>query len=88
MLELASMKLLDLLHEGAALDMAGPQWPMSAQFALLMHLPSPVGCYIIASCGICIWLIGSSVYSVPASSSGPGCDYRSQEHCGLSVGVS
>lgn len=59
---------------------------MSSQIALLMHLLPPVGCYTVL-CGICVWLIGPSVFSVPALSSGPGCDYRSHENCGLSVSV-
>lgn len=45
------------------------------------------GLFYLLSC-VVFALIGLTVFSLAALSSGPGCDYRSQKNCGLSVGVS
>ena len=57
---------------------------MSSHIILLMHLVPRLAVVSLR----CVWLTGLTVFSVPALSPSPGCDYRSQKKCGLSVGVS
>ncbi len=50
-------------------------------------MPSHTGCYITVLWGSRVWFLGPTDLWVPALSSGPGCYYRLQKNCGLSVGV-